>query len=120
REKRVEENVVAAENSVIDPRHVGSLQIAVPGGSVEVVPERLKYRVGVPVDVHEARVRKHLQQQPDPRGVRGRLEDERSAVLESQLLQKPRESGFPFIEFLARHIAEGEISRVVLFTPREA
>src|SRR6185312_1526231 len=81
-------------------------------GGVVIMLERAEYHVGIAVDVDEARLRKHFEQQPDARRMRRRFENQRARILDRQLAQEPEEGRLPFVDLGRRHTAKREVSLI--------
>lgn len=71
------------------------------------------------MDMNEFRARKQFQQQLDPAGVRGRFEDQRLAVLECELGEKPANRGAPLRDFVLGRLLERKKAVIMLGTARE-
>src|SRR5215203_890828 len=84
-EKRVVHDPVTADDPGVGIRRIRGLLQAEGLIRSDCSPGGTEHRVGVAVDVHKARVGKHLEEQPDSARVRRGLEDERPPELPGHL-----------------------------------
>ena len=81
---------------------------------------RDEHGIRVAADVHEPGVGKEVQQQPDPRRVGRRLEEEGPPLLERQGLEEVDQTGRPGGDLGGIGIAEREVAAVAGPAAREA
>ena len=96
-----------------------ALEPGEPEDSGQRVPRGLIDGERVAVDVDEPRLGEQFQQESDPARVRGRLQEQRLAVLPGQLLQEQHEPLPPLVNLPLGDAPERQVAVVVFGTPGE-